>query len=432
MDYQQTIDFLFSRLPVFQNIGARAFKPGLYTTIELCNSLGNPQNKYPCIHVAGTNGKGSTSHMLASILQTAGYKVGLYTSPHLKSFTERIKVNGEEIKEDFVVKFTSENLSNIDKLNPSFFELTVSMAFSYFEKSQVDVAVIEVGMGGRLDSTNIITPILSVITNISYDHAQFLGDTLAKIAYEKAGIIKENVPVVVSEYQEDISSVFEETANFHHARIVFGSEQFEVKTFGLVNGELSLSVLDKNTKQIAFDDLRLDLTGLYQLKNVCGVLAATQILNKIGFIINNETIYLALEQVVSLTGLKGRWQKLGSNPLVYCDTAHNFAGLSDTIKQFNSISAGRKKFVIGFVGDKDISAILKLFPQDADFYFTQPSNARALPATELMDLAIQCHLLGETYPNVNDALKEAILQASPEDSIYVGGSTFVVADLQQL
>lgn len=432
MDYQQTIDYLFSRLPVFQNIGARAFKPGLNTTIELCNSLGNPQDKYPCIHVAGTNGKGSTSHMLASILQTAGYKVGLYTSPHLKSFTERIKVNGKEIDEEFIIKFTDENLSNIDRLNPSFFELTVSMAFSYFEKSQVDVAVIEVGMGGRLDSTNIITPVLSVITNISYDHAQFLGDTLAKIAYEKAGIIKESVPVVISEYQEFISDVFQQTAEFHHAKLLFGSEQFEVKTLGNVNGELSLSVMDKNTNQIVYDDLRLDLTGSYQLKNICGVLTATRILNQIGLLIKNEAIYQALKQVVTLTGLKGRWQKLGSNPLIYCDTAHNAAGLSATIEQFSSISAGRKKFVIGFVGDKDISAILKLFPENADYYFTQPSNARALPAPELMDLAAQHHLLGKSYLNVNDALREAILHASPEDSIYVGGSTFVVADLEQL
>ena len=432
MNYQETLDYLYSRLPVFQNIGARAFKPGLSTTIEICRSLGDPQNKYPCIHIGGTNGKGSTSHMIASILQTAGYRVGLYTSPHLKSFTERIKVNGEEIDQDFIINFTSENISNIDRLNPSFFELTVAMAFSYFESSDIDIAVIEVGMGGRLDSTNIITPVLSVITNVSYDHVQFLGDTLEKIAFEKAGIIKKDVPVVISEYQIETSAVFEKTANQLNSPLQYGSREFLVRNSSILNGKLAIHINDLQNGSDLNPDILLDLTGSYQLKNICGVLTAIRILNSIGYNISTESIYLGLEQVVALTGLKGRWQKIGSEPEVYCDTAHNASGLSDTIKQFDSVSLGRKRFVIGFVADKDISSIMNLFPQEADYYFTQPSNMRALNVMDLVDIADTFGLKGKAYSNVNDALKEAIKDSNKEDSIYVGGSTFVVADLEQI
>ena len=432
MNYPETIEFLYSRLPVFHNIGARAFKPGLKTTLELCESLGNPQNDYPCIHIGGTNGKGSSSHMIAAILQTAGYKVGLYTSPHLKAFTERIKVNGQEADQGFIVEFTVDNLSNIDRFEPSFFELTVAMAFSYFAARDVDVAVIEVGMGGRLDSTNIISPILSLITNVSYDHTQFLGDTLEKIAYEKAGIIKEHTPVVVSEYQHEVANVFVERAASMNSKIVFGSRETEVAQKEYHDGKIKLSTHRLGDRALLPVDLELDLTGSYQLKNVCGVLAAVKILNDAGFNISELHVKDALANVVALTGLKGRWQKLNENPVVYCDTAHNSAGLSYTISQFNSISSSRKRFVIGFVGDKDINAMLGLFPKDADYYFTQPSNLRALRVDELKNLAGSYGLNGNSYEDVNAALHAAIAESKMTDSIYVGGSTFVVADLAEI
>jgi dihydrofolate synthase/folylpolyglutamate synthase len=432
MNYQETLDYLYSRLPVFQNIGARAFKPGLHTTQELCKSLGDPQNTYPTIHVAGTNGKGSTSHMLAAILQKAGYRVGLYTSPHLKDFRERIRVDGVPVDEEFIIKFTDDQQSNIDRLDPSFFEVTVAMAFSYFSVCNVDVAVIEVGMGGRLDSTNVITPVLSVITNISMDHTQYLGDTLALIASEKAGIIKPGVPVVVSEYQdEEITQVLVKTAKNANAPIVFGSKKYDIKNRGVEAGKLLLSVNEVSGSK-PDQELRLDLGGSYQVHNLGGVLATVAILNEKGWKIGENAVHNALESVVKLTGLKGRWQQLGTNPLIYCDTAHNTAGLTETIRQFAGISKGRQRFVIGFVGDKDISTMLGLFPADAQYYFCQPSNMRALKGAELQSMARGYGLVGETYDNVNEALKEAIKESGPEDAIYVGGSTFVVADLEQL
>jgi dihydrofolate synthase/folylpolyglutamate synthase len=432
MDYKETIDYLYSRLPVFQNIGARAYKPGLSTTTALCDSLGNPQNRFTTIHVGGTNGKGSTSHMMAAVLQEAGYRVGLYTSPHLKSFTERIKVNGEEISEAYIIDFTSDNLSNIDRLNPSFFELTVSMAFSYFAYSNVDVAVIEVGMGGRLDSTNIITPVLSVITNVSWDHTQYLGDTLPKIAFEKAGIIKQSVPVVISERQEDISDVFEAVSASQGADLIYGSDIYRYTDAGIRNGKRLLTSVMNADNGYIYGDLNLDLIGSYQLKNVCGVLSAIDLLKTSGFVISMENVKSGLERVVTLTGLKGRWQKIGSSPDVYCDTAHNVAGLTQTIEQFDFIAHGRKRFVIGFVNDKDISGMLALFPVDADFYFTEPSNTRALAAGELALKAGKFRLQGKTYQDVNEALQAAVADSGPQDSIYVGGSTFVVADLKQI
>ena len=433
MSYQETIDFLYSRLPVFHHIGARAFKPGLRTTIELCESLGNPQNSYPSIHIGGTNGKGSSSHMLASILQHAGYKVGLYTSPHLKSFTERIKVDGKEIDEDFVVEFVHDNLSNIDKLEPSFFELTVAMAFSYFGSCQLDVAVVEVGMGGRLDSTNIITPVLSLITNVSYDHTQFLGDTLVKIASEKAGIIKEDVPIVISEFQnDDISDVFNFRAANLNSEIFYGSSRYEARDMGIEGMKRTVNILEAGTQNTVFENLTLDLTGTYQLRNVCGVLTAADQLCRIGFNLTENSIRSGLGEVVASTGLKGRWQKLNDKPQVYCDTAHNYAGLFETIRQFVTIASSQMRFVIGFVADKDISAILELFPANGVFYFCQPSNLRALNVAELHRIATEKNLNGFRFSDVNEALTAAILDSGEEDTIYVGGSTFVVADLDHL
>jgi dihydrofolate synthase / folylpolyglutamate synthase len=433
MTYQETIDFLYSRLPVFHHIGARAFKPGLHTTTELCKSLGNPQNAYPCIHVGGTNGKGSTSHMIASVLQHAGYRVGLYTSPHLKSFRERIKIDGEEVSEDFIIQFVAANLSNIDRFEPSFFELAVAMAFSYFERGSVDIAVIEVGMGGRLDSTNVITPILSLITNVSFDHTQFLGDTLVKIAGEKAGIIKESVPVVVSEWQSnEIAGIFKSKAESENSPLTFGSDLFRVQESKIDNGKLILSITASDGSKVLYPSLRLDLTGVYQLKNVSGVLAAVDQLTKAGYVIKEDALYTGLGTVITTTGLKGRWQKLNDRPDVYCDTAHNYAGLSDTLAQFSSLNSTQARFVIGFVSDKDVSAILRLFPKEGIFYFCQPSNPRALKASELHDIALGHGLLGSVYENVNDALNAALTDSADTDTIYVGGSTFVVADLAQL
>lgn len=433
MNYQETIDYLYSRLPVFQNIGARAFKPGLHTTVQLCKHLGDPQEKYKTIHVGGTNGKGSTSHMLASVLQEQGYKVGLYTSPHLKSFTERIRVNGISVDEDFICEFTAVNKSYIETLSPSFFEVTVAMAFSYFEKCGVDVAVIEVGMGGRLDSTNIITPILSVITNVSYDHTQFLGDTLDKIAFEKAGIIKPGVPVVISERQtEDVTQVFDKAALERKASLRYGSDFFETIHARHDHGKITLDVLESATQESVYENLKLDLGGIYQLKNICGVLAAIDALRSTGLAISMEAVYQGLISVVANTGLKGRWQKLNDHPLVFCDTAHNYAGVRYTMEQFNSMPSPQKRFVIGFVADKDISSILKLFPKEGIYYFCQPSNMRALSASDLQCEALKVGLSGSVYTDVNSALKTAILESNPDDTIYVGGSTFVVADLDQL
>jgi dihydrofolate synthase/folylpolyglutamate synthase len=433
MNYQETIDYLYSRLPVFQNIGARAFKPGLHTTLQLCSHLGNPQEKFKTIHVGGTNGKGSTSHMLASVLQEAGYKVGLYTSPHLKSFTERIRVNGISIEEDFIVEFTRVNKLYIESLDPSFFEVTVAMAFAYFEKCQVDIAVIEVGMGGRLDSTNIITPVLSLITNVSYDHVQFLGDTLGKIAFEKAGIIKHKIPVVISEKQEEeISDVFEHTAGSNESALVYGSDLIKIARADHLDGKLSLDIDSGKTNVPLYQNLILDLAGTYQQKNIGGVLSAIEILQNSDFEITKESVYGGLSKVVQNTGLKGRWQKLNDKPLAYCDTAHNHAGISETLRQFNSIRSTQKRFVIGFVADKDVSSILNIFPKEGIYYFTKPSNIRALNASNLQQEASKFGLHGNVYPNVNRALEKAILESNQDDTIYVGGSTFIVADLDQI
>jgi len=433
MNYQETLDYLYSRLPVFQNIGARAFKPGLHTTLQLCNYLGNPQEKYRMIHVGGTNGKGSTSHMLASVLQEAGYKVGLYTSPHLKSFTERIRVNGVRVDEDFITEFTAVNKSYIESLSPSFFEVTVAMAFAYFEKCDVDIAVIEVGMGGRLDSTNIITPLLSVITNVSYDHMQFLGDTLDKIAYEKAGIIKQNIPVVVSERQDDqVANVFSQTASERSAELVYGSDVYEILNSRHVGGNLIVDVMNRSSQMIVYSDLVLDLAGMYQLKNICGVLASIDLLTSSGLNLQPDIISSGLSSVVVNTGLKGRWQKLSDEPLVYCDTAHNYAGVAYTMAQFKSLPSTQMRFVIGFVADKDINSVLQLFPEEGRYYFCQPGNMRALDASDLHQKASELGLSGNVYQDVNEALRAAISDSQLRDTIYVGGSTFVVADLDQL
>lgn len=431
MTFQEAIDYLYSRLPVFQNQGARAYKPGLTTTRELCRHLSEPQLRYKTIHVGGTNGKGSTSHMLASILQKAGYKVGLYTSPHLKSFTERIKINGVEIDKNYIAEFVTAHREYIESLQPSFFEATVGMAFSYFADQQVDVAVIEVGMGGRLDSTNVITPELSIITNISYDHMQYLGDTLPKIAAEKAGIIKPGIPVIVNEYQgEEVARVFRESAERTKSELLIGDNNVTIPLF-LDNGQM-LNIEARTNSETETRKYTLDLVGDYQLKNVKGVLSAVEILRKRGFDITYGNIFEGLRTVKKTTGLKGRWQILAENPFVVCDTAHNPAGLAITVEQFKRVNAQTHRFVLGFVNDKDVDSILPLFPKNGVYYFCQPNNQRAFSAQLLTQKAANQGIKGTCYTNVNEALDAALKDSDKKDAIYVGGSTFVVADIDQL
>ena len=431
MTYEEAIAYLYNRLPVFQNQGARAYKPGLSTTYAFCERLGNPQNKYRTIHVGGTNGKGSTSHMSASVLQQAGYRVGLYTSPHLKSFTERIRVNGESVRESFVSEFVEEHKEYIESIEPSFFEVTVAMAFAYFAAEKVDVAVVEVGMGGRLDSTNVITPVLALITNISFDHTQHLGDTLPKIAFEKAGIIKPKVPIVLSEQMEPlVLNVFKTKAIELAAPLVIGAEEVHIVSHSVENGKLIITL--KQAWGDTVEMYELDLLGDYQLNNIKGVLSALRILASGEFSIPQSAIKAGLANVCSTTGLRGRWQRMQADPLVICDTAHNAAGLAFTINQFKLIRARQHRFVLGFVADKEIDSILKLFSGTDVFYFCQPSNSRALPVERLVEVANTIGLKGTSYEDVNTALRHAIQDSSVDDAIYVGGSTFVVADLQSI
>ncbi|WP_025761611.1 bifunctional folylpolyglutamate synthase/dihydrofolate synthase [Dyadobacter tibetensis] len=432
MQYQEAVDYLYSRLPVFQNIGAKAFKPGLQTTKALCEILGNPQDLFPVIHVGGTNGKGSSSHMLASIFQEAGYKVGLYTSPHLKSFTERIRVQGQPIREDYVGQFVSDNLLNIERLSPSFFELTVGMAFRYFADQNVDIAIIEVGMGGRLDSTNVVQPLVSLITNVSFDHVQYLGDTLAKIAFEKAGIIKAGIPVIIGEYDPNTAPVFEEISGPLQSPLYFADKLVAIDSRP---GDAHTQAC-KVIASTHFSDLngayRLDLLGEYQLKNLKGVLIAVSILKDLGFNLSLEIVQRALAKVKVNTGLKGRWQQISERPNVFCDTGHNYAGLTLSLHQFSKIKASQHRFVIGFVSDKDIDGVLTLFPTGGKYYFCQPANSRALDAATLKKMAQVHGLYGDVFWDVNTALKKAREESAETDAIYVGGSTFVVADLVEL
>ena len=387
---------------MYQNKGKVAFNSKMDGINSLAAHLNNPHKKIKTIHVAGTNGKGSSSHMLASVLQEAGYKVGLYTSPHLKDFRERIRVNGKKVAKKWVVDFIDENQSFFERNKLSFFEMTVGMAFSYFANENVDIAVIEVGLGGRLDSTNIITPEVSLITNIGFDHTDMLGDTLAKIAYEKAGIIKRNIPVVISEFNEETAPVFKETATALNAKIVFAQEEI-------------------------FSTYKIGLLGSYQQKNIKGVLATLSEL--VTFKIEEKHIVKGLEKVVENTHLMGRWQQIGTKPTIICDTAHNKEGLAIVLDQLQEQEYEKLHVVIGFVKDKDISAILPLFPSNATYYFCKPKISRGLDEKILSDRCVRYNLNGETYKSVNKAFKAAKKQASKNDFIYVGGSNFVVAEV---
>ncbi len=416
---------------MFSRQGKAAIKPGLDNTIRLCESLGNPQHKFKSIHIAGTNGKGSSSHMLAAIFQQAGYKTGLYTSPHLRDFRERIRINGEMISETEVTDFVSSQSELIKTLEPSFFEVTVAMAFHFFATNKVDIAIIEVGLGGRLDSTNVIHPELSLITNIGFDHMNILGGTLTQIAGEKAGIIKQNTPVIISQKQSEIESVFKNKAAEMNSKITFSNDEWEIYKNPENSDKteyLKLEIKQKN-KVFGFNTLELDLTGTYQLKNLSGVLSAVKELRNAKYMLNDDAIKTALKNVKSLTGLMGRWQTLEKHPLIICDTGHNEDGIREVLSNISLTSYRNLHMVIGMVKDKEIEKILKLLPKNATYYFCQPDIARAKSSIELRDEALQYHLTGNSYNKVSEALEAAKANAHAEDLIFIGGSTFVVAEV---
>lgn len=424
MNYQQAIEHLYNAAPLFQNIGAGAYKEGLSNTLFIDQYYGHPHRSYQTIHVAGTNGKGSVSHMLASILQEAGYRVGLYTSPHLVDFRERIRVNGKMIPQERVVRFVEEDCPTFEQLRPSFFELVTGLAFKYFEEEGVDVAVIEVGLGGRMDCTNIIRPILSVVTNISFDHTQFLGNTLPLIAHEKAGIIKERVPVVIGETNGDaeVKDVFINKALETNSEIVFADELDEVTSSSL------LPAGGRLYETLHFGEIEGDLGGIYQEKNVATVLAAVTLLSN-SLHITNDNVRQGIWHCTANTGLMGRWQTLRKKPLVICDTGHNVAGIQYVVSQLKQASYKSLHIVIGMVSDKDISTVLTLLPKDARYYFTQASVKRSMPVEEFAAKARATGLQGSVHPSVSAAYHAALEQAREDDLIFVGGSSYIVADL---
>ncbi len=423
MDYKETIEYLFNSAPLFQNIGAGAYKEGLYNTKVLDEHFAHPHLSFKTIHVAGTNGKGSCSHTIASVLQEAGYKVGLYTSPHLVDFRERIRVNGKPISEQYVIDFVEHEKAFFEPLHPSFFELTTAMAFKFFADEKVDVAVIEVGLGGRLDCTNIITPDVSIITNISFDHVQFLGDTLAKIASEKAGIIKPNIPVVIGETTPETKPVFISKAEEQNAPIIFAEEQDEVM------GECLLAKggFDYQTK--TFGLITAELGGLCQTKNTRTIIEALKQLIGKGYRITRQNVADGFASVCKNTGLMGRWQKLSDKPKVICDTGHNVGGIQYIVKQLELQEYDNLRIVMGMVNDKDISTVLSMMPKHAVYYFTQASVKRAMPCRDFKAKAAGYGLEGDAYPTVRQAYEAALHDASQNDLVFVGGSSFIVADL---
>ncbi len=461
MNYQQTLDYLYTQLPMFQRIGSAAYKNNLDNTIAILRLIGNPENKFKSIHVAGTNGKGSTSHFLASILQSAGYKTGLYTSPHLKDFRERIKINGEMIPQQCVVDFVAAYKNNFEIIQPSFFEMTVGLAFDYFASQEVDIAVIEVGLGGRLDSTNVIIPELSIITNISFDHTALLGNTLEKIASEKAGIIKPKTPVIIGETQTEIKNVFIEKAKQNNAPLIFADENYKAVNVHHINKDRLLLSMDieKQTSPsppafseggkgdvkpdlvipashseggkedaASYLNIETELLGLYQQKNIPAVICVCKILNNKGFTISETHLRAGIKNVVKQTGLLGRWQVLSQQPLVIADTGHNEAGIKEVLIQIRITPHHHLHFVLGVVNDKDIAVILSLLPKDASYYFCQASIPRALNASDLADQAKAAGLTGEVCGSVQNAVLAAKKNAQAGDLIFVGGSTFTAAE----
>jgi len=427
MTYAETINYLYTRLPMFSRVGASAFKKDLTNTLALCEALGNPHKTFKSIHIAGTNGKGSTSHMLAAILQTAGYKTGLYTSPHLHDFRERIRINGSMVPESYVVEFANRVKFLIESIEPSFFEVTVAMAFSYFADEQVDIAVVEVGLGGRLDSTNIITPEVSVITNIGWDHTNLLGNTPEEIAAEKAGIIKHRLPVVIGESTKETKPVFINRANETQSPITFADHVRYVDDWKhqKMNATAEVVEVHGNIK----NNYTLDLPGIYQSKNLITVLAAVDQLRKKGWDIPDRAVKESLQKVKKLTGLHGRWEMIRPEPMVVLDVAHNEDGMRQVIEQLELSDFHHLHVVIGMVKDKEIDKVLALLPKHAQYYFTRARIPRALPEDELASRGIQQGLKGESFPDVSSALDKALFNAQPEDMILVCGSVFVVGEV---
>ncbi|MGC6428082.1 MAG: bifunctional folylpolyglutamate synthase/dihydrofolate synthase [Flavobacteriales bacterium] len=401
MNYQETVKWMFSQLPMYQNVGKSAYKENIGNIVLACEYLEQPHTKFKSVHIAGTNGKGSTSHMIASVLQEAGYKVGLYTSPHLKDFRERIRINGDKINEDYVVNFIFHHQSFFEKIKASFFEMTVALAFDYFANSKVDIAIIETGLGGRLDSTNIITPILSVITNVSYDHSNLLGNTITSIANEKAGIIKDQIPVIIGRKQKDTESIFELKAKQHKSPLIYAKKYSN----------------------------QSDLKGLYQHENINTCVECCIYLNKIGFNISNSNIDLGLKNVSKNTRLRGRWEKLSTKPLVICDTGHNIEGINEIVKQINTLEFDSLHFVLGMVKDKNINEILSILPKNATYYFCSPNIERALDVIHLQEMAKNIGLFGKKYESVSIAYQRAIKNCKINDLVFIGGSTFVVSEI---
>lgn len=422
MTYEETIEYLYNSVPMFQKVGAVAYKEGLYNTIQLDEHFGHPHQKYKTIHIAGTNGKGSCSHTIASILQAAGYKVGLYTSPHLKDFRERIRVNGICASKEYVIKFVEEEKNFFEPLHPSFFELTTAMAFKYFAEKNVDIAVVEVGLGGRLDCTNIINPVLSIITNISFDHTQFLGNTLTAIAKEKAGIIKEGIPVVIGETTDETRSVFSNTAKQKRSKIYFAENDKEI-TSSKILPEGGIKYLTKS-----FGEITGELGGIYQEKNSNTILCAIKVLAENGISINEEQIKQGFANVSETTGLQGRWQKIQESPTVVCDTGHNVGGWIYLSRQLKMQNCKQMRIVFGMVDDKDIETVMKMLPKNAIYYFTQAKSKRAINADRIMEIGTNLNLKATCYADVATAYKHAINEADKNDFIFVGGSSYIVAD----
>ncbi len=429
MTYRQTLEYLFSQLPAFTRVGKAAYKANLDNITHLCEALGNPHLSFKSVHIAGTNGKGSSSHMLASIFQEAGYKTGLFTSPHLKDFRERIRIDGKPISKARVIRFVENNRALFEEIKPSFFEMNVALAFQYFAEKKVDIAIIETGLGGRLDSTNVIRPDLSLITNISFDHMDLLGDTLEKIAAEKAGIIKPQTVVVISERQQESRDVFLQKAKNEQAEIVFAEDEVHVisKDFlekkGRMLLELKVQWENRNIK------LKSALPGLYQVKNIQGILASVSQLRKIGWKLKDEAVLAGIENTKENTGLRGRWDILQQNPLIVADTGHNEAGIKEILNQINYSKFSKLHWVLGMVGDKDVSTILKLLPTDARYYFCRAKLPRALETDILASKAGEIGLVGKKYSSVRSALNAAKRAAKQGDMIIIGGSTFVVAEI---
>jgi dihydrofolate synthase / folylpolyglutamate synthase len=427
MNYQETLDYLFSQLPMYQRLGQAAYKADLKTTIALLKVLKNPQQNFKTIHIAGTNGKGSVAHLMASIFQTAGYKTGLYTSPHLNDFRERIKINGEMISEDIVISFVEKYKNSFEEIKPSFFEMTVGMAFEYFQNEEVDIAIIETGMGGRLDSTNLISPELSIITNIGLDHTQFLGETMKEIAAEKAEIIKKEIPIVIGKNQPEIKEIFTNKSKVQNAPIYFAHEHFDAKS--LTSSDLDFNVYDIwKESELYIDHLLCPLLGDYQTENIITTLQACDLLSD-KFGLSKSLVKEGIETVVSNTGLKGRWQLLSKNPLTICDTGHNKDGLSAIVNQLQKINYDQLHFVIGFVNDKNINDLLNLLPQHAEYYFCKADIPRALDEDELEQLAHKAGLRGNAYGSVREAYNSALNNSGRSDLVFIGGSTFVVAEV---